>query len=56
MQACPDCGKEVKYIATGFNSVAMVDVAKVEIVTENGHKIKGYLPHKCKGEEIKDNG
>lgn len=47
MQVCPKCGNAIKYIATGFNATTMCDAEKIEIVTEGGHTIKGYIKHVC---------
>lgn len=51
MQVCPNCGKEVKYIATGYNEVEMCEPNKVTIVTINGHHLEGYLPHCCEKQD-----
>jgi len=51
MQFCPKCGKEVKYIATGYESVAVCEVNEITIVNERGHKFSGFLLHTCKAVE-----
>ena len=49
MLVCPNCGAEIRYIATGYNTKATCEAGTVEIITDKGHKFKGYLMHKCKG-------
>jgi hypothetical protein len=58
MQICTRCGKEVKYIATGYKDIAITEVEKIEIITEGGHLMKGYKLHKCElpKEDKKENG
>ena len=51
MLVCPICGKEIRYIATGYNKVEICEPEKVTIVTINGHHIDGYLPHLCQKED-----
>ncbi len=47
MQVCKNCGMPVKYIACGYNKIAVCNAGPVEIITESGHKNKGYTPHIC---------
>ncbi len=58
MQYCPNCGYEVRYIATGFNETAICDAKEIDIVTENGHKFRGYPRHYCQccKKQENDNG
>lgn len=52
MQVCPKCGAEIKYIATGYDTHAVCEVAPLEVVNDKGHRFKGYPLHKCK-EDVK---
>lgn len=57
MQVCLKCGKAVKYIATGFNTAEVCDVERIEIVSETGRILKGYMRHVCATErQDKHNG
>ncbi len=57
MHYCPKCGKEIKYIAIGFDEMAICDAYEIDIVTENGHKFRGYPRHVCPAEKQEnDNG
>nr|WP_298680910.1 hypothetical protein [uncultured Treponema sp.] len=51
MQICLTCGKAIKYIATGFKTIQVCDAEKVEIVSEGGHILKGYMRHVCEVEK-----
>ena len=54
MQICKNCGAEIKYIATDSETSAICDSEKKMFVTENGRKLYGYLIHKCKEPENKN--
>lgn len=43
---CPKCGAEIKYIPCGLG-VSIVDIEVIEVVTERGRTVQGYLRHKC---------
>ena len=47
MQVCLTCGKAIKYIATSFKTTEVCDAEKIEIVSESGHILKGYMRHVC---------
>ncbi|MGI5075985.1 hypothetical protein E4N71_11275 [Treponema vincentii] len=51
MQICLKCGKAIKYIATGFKTIQVCDAEKIEIVSEGGHILKGYMRHICAAEK-----
>ena len=44
---CPDCGKEIKIIATSRDDFAFCEPEETEIITESGHFFKGYMRHVC---------
>lgn len=48
MQKCPKCGEDIRYIATGYERYEVCGAERVEIITEGGHRAKGYLLHDCK--------
>lgn len=48
MQVCKKCGAEIKYIAINSEDYAIVEPEIVEVYTENGHKHRAYVKHKCK--------
>lgn len=48
---CPECGKEIRYIATGRDETAVCGTQPVEIVTANGLILKGYLKHSCENKK-----
>ena len=52
MQVCLICGKAIKYIATGFKTTEACDAEKIEIVSEGGHILKGYMRHVCVAEKL----
>ena len=47
MQVCPKCGKPIKYIASGFSTTETCEPEKVEVVSEGGHILRGYMRHSC---------
>ncbi len=47
MQTCGKCGRQVKYIATDAETVAVCDAEETAVITEGGHKVRGYAPHTC---------
>lgn len=51
MQRCRNCGKEIRFIATGVNTCVAVDAEKLNFVTENGRITSGYLVHICEKTE-----
>lgn len=50
MQSCKNCGKEIKYIATGKNINIICDGEEITVYTFLGRKVQGYKVHKCEGE------
>lgn len=56
MQVCPECGAEVKYIATGHNAIVLCDGKPLTVVNERGHKFTGYPVHICEKAVKTDEG
>ena len=54
MQICKNCGREIRFIATGLGVSTVCDAEKLDFVTENGFKKSGYLVHICKIAEDKN--
>jgi hypothetical protein len=47
MQKCLNCGREIRFVATGPNKSVVCDAEKLPFVTENGRQVFGYLLHNC---------
>lgn len=54
MQKCLNCGKEIRFVATGPNKSVVCDAEKLPFITENGRQTFGYLIHNCVKTEGKD--
>ena len=54
MQRCNLCGSEIRYIAIDALKSIVCDAEKLDFVTENGRRTKGYLIHSCKKLEAED--
>lgn len=54
MQVCSNCGKSIKYIATGYDTVIVCEASEVKIISITGHTFSGFMPHKCENQESKE--
>lgn len=50
MQICPKCKKEIRFIATHYDSVVVCDDELTTVYTEKGRRVEGYMQHKCEVE------
>lgn len=47
MQICKNCGREVKYIASGYDKTFVCEPDEKDVVSENGWLHKAYTLHDC---------
>ena len=56
MTRCPKCGAEIRYMpcraSQSPSGVLIVEAVTVEVITDSGRIVQGYLRHECpKGDE-----
>lgn len=60
MVKCPKCGKEIKYIPTGYaesaSGVIIVEPDYTEVINDNGRVVKGHTRHCCPETRLRVSG
>ncbi len=54
MQVCKSCGREIRYVAGGYDKTYVCEPDAKSVVSESGWLHKAYALHECKNQEDKN--